>query len=170
MPVSLKHPDRPDPSEVATMALRQYTPVHLTDEIYPQNSERAYTPIHQTDEQLPAEPLRECTPIHIASEEKQIHAAAPKEPEPIEETKSGNSIVQVVLSLCFLVVLIALVVFLCTMLPQDTRTTDEAFSDVSAIVSELFSFFLSNRVFIVLLGFAVFSSALGVLRRLFERM
>ncbi|MBQ8195688.1 MAG: hypothetical protein IJZ47_10015, partial [Oscillospiraceae bacterium] len=93
MPVSLKHPDRPDPSEVAAMALREYTPEHLTDEIYPQNSERVYTPIHQTEEKLPVDLSRECTPIHITSEEKQIHAAAPEDPEPADVSKSDNSVV-----------------------------------------------------------------------------
>lgn len=170
MPVSLKHPDRPDPSEVAAMALREYTPEHLTDEIYPQNSERVYTPIHQSEEKLPVDPSRECTPIHITSEEKQIHAAAPEDPKPVDVSKSDNSVVSVILLLVYIAALIVVTVLLCTMLPVDTATSSESTLSVfSDILSDCFSFILSSPLIYGLLALSILFSCLSIIRRLIDR-
>lgn len=172
MRVSLKKPYKVDLSKppLEPKVLREYTPEHLTEEIFPNQPLKAYTPEHICEEVTPE---RVCTPKHIKTEQipREKDISADKQQHHEISAIDGMDILIIVISVIAVIVTICVCVFAIAQEPSEsTSTIDpvETASDVVTFVKELLARFVDDGVFgflFVLVSVAVF---VGAIRRMFN--
>lgn len=168
MQVSLKKPSKVDLSKPALeKEVREYTPEHLTEEIFPNQSLKAYTPEHTCEEVIPE---RICAPEHICkepvlseeifSEEKEVSERNYCE---IPSLKASDMILLVVL----IIALVAVVGVCAWGFTQEVGGSCSVIADdFFGLVIDLWSSFINDNAVQLLFALAAVIACVKALRRI----
>lgn len=169
MQVSLKKPSKVDLSKpLLEKDVREYTPEHLTEEVFPNQSLKAYTPEHICEEVIPE---RVCTPKHIKSEHmpRKKVVSADKQPRQDVPPVGERDIFILVIFAIAVIGVICVCVFASIQEPVEiTSSVTDAASDAVALAKNILTFFIGDNLLGFLLCAVALATSVHFIRKLFS--
>lgn len=169
MRVSLKKPSKVDLSKpLLEKDVREYTPEHLTEEIFPNQSLKAYTPEHICEEVIPE---RVCTLKHIKSEHmpRKKVVSADKQPRQDVPPVGERDIFILVIFAIVVIGVICVCVFALIQEPVEiTSSVTDAASDFVALAKKILTSLAGDNLLGFLLCIVVLASSVHFIRQIFR--